>query len=143
MFTRYSYLLLLCTTLIFLSPTVQGTETNHATTSSESSIRMVKTKAVVSEFQVKIEELYGLSSDVYEKYIIPQQFILGFDATKVSNTTHYLRDMLQTGGFVNATILWHYHTTTFTGATIAGVDDLLYATLEHDPNILFIEPVRY
>ena len=96
------------------------------------------------EFQTSNEELYGISPEEYMQYIIPQQFIVGFDETIVSDTTNvkqYIHTILKTGGFVNATALWYYQTTTFVGATIAGVDDALYNTLKLDPTVVLIEPV--
>ena len=96
------------------------------------------------EFQTSNEELYGISPDEYMQYIIPQQFIVGFDETIVSDTTNvkqYIHTILTTGGFVNATALWYYQTTTFVGVTIAGVDDALYNALKLDPTVVLIEPV--
>ncbi len=99
------------------------------------------------EFQASNEELYGISPDEYMQYIIPQQFIVGFDETIVSDTSdttnvkQYIHTILETGGFANATALWFYQTTTFVGATIAGVDDALYNALKLDSTVVFIEPV--
>jgi hypothetical protein len=96
------------------------------------------------EFQVRHEEMYGITSDEYMQYIIPQQFIVGFNETVVSDTINikqYIHAKIKSGGFVNATALWYYQTTTFVGVTIAGVDDALYTALELDPNVVFIEPV--
>ena len=97
------------------------------------------------EFQAQNEEIYGISADEYLHYIIPQQFIVGFNETIVSDTYNvkqYVHSILKNGGFVNATALWFYQTSTLVGVTIAGVDDALYTLLEHDANVLFIEPVR-
>ena len=97
------------------------------------------------EFQIRNEEKYGISADEYMQYIIPQQFIVGFHETIVSdsiNVRQFVHNILKTGGFVNATVLWYYQTATFVGVTIAGVDDALYTTLGSDPNVVFIEPVR-
>jgi hypothetical protein len=96
-------------------------------------------------FQVRNEEIYGITADEYMHYIIPQQFIVGFNESIVSDTNtvkHYIHTILKSGGFSNATALWYYQTTTFVGVTIAGVDDALYTELERDPNVVFIEPVR-
>ena len=97
------------------------------------------------EFQIRNEEIYGINSDEYMQYIIPQQFIVGFNETTVSDTINvkqYIQTILKTGGFSNATALWYYQTATFVGVTIDGVDDALYTVLELDPNVVFIEPVR-
>jgi hypothetical protein len=96
-------------------------------------------------FQVQNEEKYGITSDEYMHYIIPQQFIVGFNETIIShgNTMkRYIHAILKSGGFTNATALWYYQTPKFVGVTIAGVDDALYTVLELDPNVVFIEPVR-
>ena len=96
-------------------------------------------------FQVLHEQKYDISTDEYTQYIIPQQFIVGFNETIISDTTNvkqYIHSILKAGEFVNATALWFYQTTIFVGVTIAGVDDVLYAVLKRDPNVIFIEPVR-
>lgn len=89
------------------------------------------------------EEIYGISPEEYRQFVIPEQYIIGLNSETVSNASNFIGGILQKGGFVNATALWHYKTTTLTGATVAGVDDHLYTVLQNDPNVIFIEPVRH
>jgi hypothetical protein len=93
------------------------------------------------DLEAGTEAYYGLTPEEYSQNVIPEQYIIGFDETKVSNATTYVAEILRKGGFNNATALWHYQTTTFTGVTVAGVDDRLYAAFQDDPNVVFIEPV--
>jgi hypothetical protein len=88
------------------------------------------------------ENIYNVTHDQYLHYVIPQQFIIGFDETKVTNVTLYWNDLLRKENFMNVTTLWYYQTNTFTGVTVAGVDDILYNTIQLDPYVVFIEPVR-
>jgi hypothetical protein len=87
------------------------------------------------------EEIYGLTPEEYQQYVVPEQYIIGLNGETVSNATTYIQNILQKGSFVNATALWHYQTTTLTGVTIAGMDDQLYTVIQSDPNVIFIEPV--
>ena len=113
---------------------------------SSSNVDSNKTTSIFDPaFQIRTEEIYGITADEYMHYVIPQQFIVGFNETIVSDSNTvklYIHGILNSGGFSNATALWYYQTITFVGVTIAGVDDALYTALERDPNVVFIEPVR-